>query len=146
MDHTGKAAEHDDRAFWPWFRFWIELAILFVLAVIGAFLAAAAVIPGDYESGMILILAAIVLGFLRIKYRFDGGTADWIAFALVDRMADLAVMLPLLTIIAFVGLLIAHAWQFGIIHQAGLALFVVSLVLGFLNIKHVFDRIDSGTR
>lgn len=144
MDEAGERAEDGDRGFWQWLRFWIELLILAVLAVLGAFFAARATVPGDYSSGMILILAAIALAFLRLKHRLDGGGQDWIGFVLVDRKRDLAIVLPLLALAAFAGLLVARAWRYGMAHEAGLGLFVVSAVLAFLNIKRVFDRIDSG--
>ena len=42
------------------------------------------------------------------------------------------------------GLFIAHAWESGSMHAAGLGLFVTSGVIVFLDIKHVFDRMNSG--
>lgn len=144
MDEANRSAETRESSFWSWLRFWIELAILFVLAIFGAFFASADAAPGDYASGMILLLAAIVLAFLRIKYRLDGGGEDWIGVLFVDRLADLWIVLPLLAILAFAGLLVAHASSMGTLYDAGIALFVASLLLGFFNIKHAFDRHDSG--
>ena len=46
--------------------------------------------------------------------------------------------------IGLVGLFIAHAWESGAMHAAGLALFVASGAIIFLDLKHVFDRIESG--
>lgn len=145
MEETTQSTETAEASFWSWLRFWVELAILSALAIIGAFFASADAAPGDYQSGMILMIAAVVLGFVQIKYRLDGGGEDWVGLLCVERLAELWIVLPLLAILAFAGLLIAHAWPAGSLYDAGLGLCVVSLLLGFLNIKNVFDRLDSGT-
>ena len=41
------------------------------------------------------------------------------------------------------SLFIARAWESGAMHAAGLGLFVVSGVIIFLDIKRVFDRMNS---
>ena len=46
-------------------------------------------------------------------------------------------------VIGLAGLFIAHAWESGVMHAAGIALFVASGVIVFLNIKRVYDRINS---
>ena len=67
-----------------WIGFWAQLVVLAVLAVIGAAFASDDRAPGDYACGLLLSLAAIALGFMRVKNRFDGGAADWGSFLLVD--------------------------------------------------------------
>jgi hypothetical protein len=47
-------------------------------------------------------------------------------------------------VIGLAGLFIAQAWVSGAMHVAGLALFVASGVIIFLDIKRVFDRMNSG--
>ena len=59
-------------------------------------------------------------------------------------MKNLAFAIPLFAVIGLAGLFIAHAWESGAMHIAGLALFVASGVIIFLNIKRVFDRMNSG--
>ena len=44
--------------------------------------------------------------------------------------------------IGLVGLFIDHAWEAGAMHTAGIALFIVSGAIIFLDMKHVFDRMD----
>ena len=129
---------------WSWLGFWGQFLILGVLAVIGAFVASADARPGDYQCGLLLSLGAIALAFLRLKHRLNGGALGWGSFLLVDDMKHLAVVIPLFAIIGLVGLLIAHAWESGAMHAAGLGLFVASGALVFLNIKRVFDRMGSG--
>jgi hypothetical protein len=57
-------------------------------------------------------------------------------------MWNLALLIPLFAIIGLAGLFIAHAWEGGAMHAAGIALFIVSGAFIFLNIKRVYDRID----
>ena len=80
---------------------------------------------------------------LRLRQHLDGDVSGWSAFLLVDDMKNLALAVPLFTIIGLAGLFIAHAWEEGAMHAAGLVLFVVSGVIVFLNIKRVYDRLDS---
>ena len=63
-------------------------------------------------------------------------------FSLSDDMRNLAFAIPLFAVIGLAGLFIAHAWESGAMHMAGVALFVVSGLIIFLNIKRVFDHID----
>ena len=144
MDETSPAPEFAEGAFWPWFAFWVQFLVLGVLAVIGAFAASKAARPGDYTCGLLLSLGAIGLAFLRLKHRLDGGAPDWGSFLFVDDMKHLTVAIPLFAVIGLAGLFIAHAWQSGSMHAAGIGLFVASGVIVFLDLKRVFDRRDAG--
>jgi len=88
-------------------------------------------------------LGAIALAFLRLKHRLDGGALGWRGFLFVDDMKNLALAIPLFTLIGLAGLFTARAWESGAMHAAGVGLFVVSGAIVFLDIKHVFDRMDS---
>ena len=142
-EEVARPPESAERAFWSWFGFWVQILVLAALAVIGAFAASGAERPGDYACGMILSLGAIALGFLRLKRRLDGDSSGLVDFLLVEDMWNLAVVVPLFAVIGLAGLFIAHAWESGAMHAAGLALFVVSGVIIFLDLKHVFDRIEA---
>jgi hypothetical protein len=144
MDETSRTPDDPDRAFWSWLGFWLQFLVLGVLAVVGAFVASGDQRPGDYTCGMLLSLGAIALAFLRLKHQLDGGAASWGSFLLVDNMWNLAVVIPLFTIIGLAGLFIAHAWESGAMHAAGIALFIASGAIIFLDIKHVFDHMESG--
>jgi hypothetical protein len=146
MDETSRTPDYADRAFWSWLGFWLQFLVLGVLAVVGAFSASGAARPGDYACGMLLSLGAIALGFLRLKQRLDGDASGWGSFMLVDDMWNLAVVIPLFALIALAGLFVAHAWENGALHTAGVALFIASGAIIFLDIKHVFDRMDSDGR
>jgi hypothetical protein len=129
--------------FLVWLGFWVQFLVLAVLAVVGAFFAAADARTGDYQSGLVLSLGAIAMACLRLKQHLDGDVSDWSAVLLVADKKNLALAVPLFTMIGLAGLFIAHAWDYGSMHTAGLALFVVSGVIVFLDIKHVYDRMDS---
>jgi hypothetical protein len=142
MDGTRQGPHDPERAFWSWLGFWLQLLVLGVLAIIGSFAASGADRPGDYACGMVLSLAAIALAFLRLKRRLDGSGSGWSDFLLVGDMWNLALVIPLFAVIGLAGLFIAHAWENGAMHTAGIALFIVSGAIIFLDIKHVFDRIE----
>jgi hypothetical protein len=143
MVETSREPEPAERAFWSWLGFWVQFLLLGLCVVVGAFAASDAEEPGDYAAGVVLLLAAVVVALLRLKQHFDGGTLGWANFLFVDSMAGLAVVIPLFVIIGLAGLFIASAWPYGSLHDGGLALFVVSGVIVFLDIKQVFDRINS---
>lgn len=146
MVESPRPPESVERAFWSWLGFWVQILVLAVLAVIGAFAASSAEHSGDYDCGIILSLAAIALIFLRLKLWLDGGSPGLVDFLLVEDMWNLALVLPLFTVIGLAGLFIAHAWQNDAMHAAGLALFVASGAIIFLDLKHVFDRVETRGR
>jgi hypothetical protein len=143
MVETSRDPETAERAFWSWLGFWVQFLLLGLCAVIGAFAASGAEGPGDYAAGMVLMLGALVLAFLRLKQRFDGRPSGWGGFLLVDTMSSLVVVIPLFVIIGLAGLFIASAWPYGSLHGGGVALFVVSGVIVFFDIKQVFDNINT---
>jgi hypothetical protein len=142
MDGTRHRLDDAERAFWSWLGFWLQILVLGVLAIIGAFAASTADRPGDYTCGIVLNLAAIALAFLRLKHRLDGNRSGWSDLLLVGDMWNLALVIPLFTVIGLAGLFVAHAWQNGAMHSAGIALFIVSGAIIFLDMKHVFDRME----
>jgi hypothetical protein len=141
MDQRSRSPDIAEQAFWSWLGFWLQMIVLGVLALIGAFAASGAERPGDYACGMVLSLAAIALAFLRLKRRLDGSGSGWSDFLLVGDMWNLALVIPLFTLIGLAGLFIAHAWENGAMHIAGIALFIASGAIIFLDMKHVFDRL-----
>ncbi len=142
MDETGATPDNAERAFWSWLGFWGQFLVLGLLALIGAFIASADQRPGDYQCGLVLSLAAIALGFLRLKHQLDGGAPGWGNFLLVDDMKSLALVIPLFLVLGLAGLFLAHAWESGAMHAAGVGLFGASGVIVFLDLKNVFDRMD----
>jgi hypothetical protein len=125
-----------------WLAFWGELLILALLAVVGAFFASAEASPGDYACGMALSLAAIVLAFMRLKHRLDGGDPHWAGYLLVDDFGNLVAVVVVFAIVALAGLFVAARFDQGGLHDAGVALFVASGIAVFLSLKRVFDNLD----
>jgi hypothetical protein len=146
MDETSRTSEDAERAFWSWLGFWLQFLILGVLAVVGAFVASRGERPGDYTCGLLLSIGAIALAFLRLKHQLNGGASGWRSFLLVDDMQNLAIVIPLFAVIGLAGLFIAHAWESGAMHAAGVALFIASGAIIFLDMKHVFDCMESEGR
>jgi hypothetical protein len=144
MAESSQVPGSGDRAFWTWFAFWLQFLVLGTLALLGAGLASGGGRPGDYTTGMLLVLAAVALAFLRLKSRLDGDDPGWVGSLFVDDMPNLAIAIPIFTILGLVGLFVARAWTSGSLHAAGIGLFVASAVIIFLHIKHVFDRRDRG--
>lgn len=142
MVESSRRAEPAEGALWPWLGFWIQFALLFGCIVLGAFAASNPDAPGDYAAGVVLMLGAAALAFLRLKARFDARPLGW-RFFLVDGLWGLVAAIPLFTIIGLVGLFIASGWPYGSLHIGGIALFVVGAVIVLLDIRHVFDRIDA---
>ncbi len=142
MTETPSTLDTAERAFWSWLGFWVQMLLLGVVAILGAFAASGAERPGDYACGMVLMFSVIALAFLRLKQRLDGGEPGWSDLILVGDMWNLALVIPLFAVIGLAGLFIAHAWAEGAMHAAGIALFVVSGAIIFLDMKHVFDRME----
>jgi hypothetical protein len=144
MDETVPVTEETKRGFWSWLGLSAQFVVLAGLALLGAAAASADRRPGDYLCGVLLSVAAIALGFIRLKHFFDGGPPGLDGFLLVDDMRGLVVAVPVFVVIGLAGLFVAHAWESGSMHAAGIALFVASGLIVFLDLKRVFDRIDAG--
>lgn len=145
-EEAARRREAADRFFWSWLRFWVQLAVLAVVAIAGVFYASQSRQPGAYQSGLMLAVAALALGLLLVKGRLDGGPGELAGMLLVDDLRGLAFVIPLFTIAALCGLLIAAAFPLGPRYLFGLGLFGVSVLAILWQIKHVFDRSDRGGR
>ncbi len=130
-----------DERLGPWLAFWGQFVVLGALAIVGLLVGSDGE-PGDYATGLMLTIGAILLAFLRLKAWFDGTGADWTSFLFVDKPAHLLVVIPLFTVIALGGLFIA-AGAPGSLQGAGVGLFVVCGLIIFLSLKRVFDKLDS---
>jgi hypothetical protein len=142
MDQSSVDTQPGDLGFCAWIAFWAQLAVLGIFAVLGAFFASADSDPGDYACGLLLSLAAIALALMRVKNRFDGGSAGWGRFLLVDDMANLVAVIVIFTVLGLAGLFSAARFDRGGLHDGGVALFVASGIAVFLSLKHVFDNLD----
>lgn len=142
MNRSSVQPVSEELSFCAWFGFWAQFAVLGFLAIVGAFYAGEADSPGDYACGLILTVAAIALGFMRLKHRLDGGPPGWGSFLLVNSMAGLVAAIVAFTILGLAGLFIAEGAEHGGLHNAGVALFIASGLAVFLSMKHVFDTLE----
>ena len=142
MEQSSAGPEPGELGVCAWIGFWGQLVVLGVLAVLGAFFASENAAPGDYACGLVLSLAAIALGFMRVKNRFDGGPADWTSFLLVDDLPNLVAVIAVFAVLGLAGLLVAAGAGHGGLYNGGVALFVASGLIVFLSLKHVFDNLD----
>jgi hypothetical protein len=133
--------QQPDEGLGPWFAFWLQFVVLGALAILGLFVGSDGR-EGDYATGLLLAVGAILLAFLRLKAWFDGATGDWTSFLFVDKPAQLVVVIPLFSIIALAGLFVA-AGEPGTLQDAGVALFIACGLIIFLSLKRVFDKLDS---
>lgn len=140
MVESSQKPQTAERAFWSWIGFWLQFIVLAVCVVLGGFTASGDAEPGDYAVGIVLVLSAAALGFLRLKQNFDQPPARFGDFLLVDNVAGLAVIVPVFVVIGLAGLFIARSWPAGSLHDAGISLFVFSGVLVFFDIVRVLDR------
>ena len=125
-----------------WLGFWIQMIVLGLLAVLGAWFASADAGPGDNTSGLILFVCALGLALHRVKAHFDGGEEGWWQSLFVDTMGNLAIVIPLFVVIGLAGLFLAAARGSGSLHDAGIGLFCASGLVVFMSLKRVFDRLD----
>jgi len=126
-----------------WFAFWLQLAVLAFLAILGLYFAGNGDEPGDYVCGLVLAGAALLLAGLRIKSRLDGSSAGWASLLLVDDMPSLFVTIVLLILLALAGLIVGGTHRSVSVQDGGLALFIVSVLLVFLSMKRFFDIRDA---
>ena len=129
------------REYWSWFGFWAEFVVLGLLAIVGAYFASQGGRHGDYAAGLTLSLTAIALAFFRLKLRLDGMPGDWAGSLLVDDLRNLVLAIAVFTALGLAGLFVAAGSE-GSLHTGGVALFVTSGLVVFLNLKNVFDNLD----
>jgi hypothetical protein len=141
MADSPTSPQPSEQGYWAWFGFWAQFVVLGALVILGLHIGSDGA-PGDYATGLMLAIAAVLLAFLRLKAWFDGTSGDWSGFLFVDRPAHLVVVIPLFTVIALAGLFIA-AGAPDSLQDAGIGLFIVSGLIIFLSLKRVFDRLDS---
>ncbi len=143
MDDRDKEPLHWGREYWAWFGFWAQFGVLGGLGIVGLYIGGRGGEPGDDTTGLVLAIGAALLAFMRLKLWFDGGATGWMGFLFVDRMAQLAIVIPLFAVIGLAGLFIAAGAEGSTLHDAGIGLFIASGLVIFLSMKRVFDRLDS---
>jgi hypothetical protein len=143
METPNPMPAEDTRELCAWFGFWAQFVVLAFFVILGAFFGANGGEPGDETAGVLLVVAASLVAFLRLKAGFDGGPRSWSSFLFVDDMPNLVFAIVVLVILGLIGLFMATAHQVGGLHNGGVALFLVAALFVFLNLKRVFDTAES---
>lgn len=139
MDQPIPFSETEARQYRAWLGFWVQLAVLAFLAILGLYFAGEGDEPGDYACGLVLAVAAVMLAGMQVRQQLDGSPGGWRSLLLVDNPPSLFVAIVLFTILALTGLVVAGTHRSVSIQDGGLALFVVSVLLVFLSMKRFFD-------
>lgn len=126
------------RQLWRWAAPWLGLAVLAVAFVIGLLEASRAKDQPGYVAGFVCAGLALI-GVMWWLRNYPGVADRPVSGPLtVERDEALLVLLPLLTLLAIIGLLLAARWS-GLLHIVGYALFGASLLMIAANLKHYFD-------
>jgi hypothetical protein len=142
MAQTTAGREPAELGYGTWIAFWLQLIVLGLLVILGAFYASADAAPGDYACGLILAVAAVLLALLRVKSRFDGDAIGWNSFLFVDDVANLVPAIVVFIVLGLGGVIVAAAVGGGGLYAGGVALFAVSAIGILLSMKRVFDNLD----
>jgi len=125
-----------------WMVPWLVGALLAFSALFGFFTASGAEDNGTYAAGFVTAgLSLVALGWCVKRY-FDRRAEDFAqsidVVILVEQTDSLLVLIALLVALGIGGLFLC-AYAEGAASNAGFALFVVSLIFIFWNLKHYFD-------
>lgn len=125
-----------------WMAPWLVGALLAFSALLGFFTASGAQDDGTYAAGLVTAaLSLVALGWCVKRYfdrRAENFAQNLDVVILIEQTDSLLVLIALLVALGIGGLfLCVHAE--GAASNAGFALFVVSLIFIFWNLKHYFD-------
>lgn len=124
---------------WRWIAPGVFCVVLVVIAFLGLWSASGAADGGTEAIGFATAgLALIALGW-GLKAQFD----QRLWSPLVSRGDSLVVLSGILTAFAIIGLVVAARGEGVTLTSAGYALFIVSVALIFLNLRHYFDCQES---
>jgi len=127
------------------FRRWVYIAVVFAIGLIGLFGAADATTPAGQYMGVGLALACVLAAFAVVKQHFDGAPDGRVAMFMPSRPANALRLLVILGVLALAGLFAAASGD-PYLYWAGLALTVVSIVLGFQAIRAYFDAKEASIK
>jgi len=123
---------------WRWIAPGVVCVVLVVIVFLGLSSASGAADGGTEAIGFAVAgLALIALGW-GLKAQFD----QRLFSPLVSRGDSLVVLSGILTALAIIGLVVAARGEGVTLTSAGYALFIVSVALICLNLRHYFDCRD----
>ena len=119
-------------------RRWIAATTLAVSALLGLIVAAGSGNGAGYPLGLALFALSTGFFFRLVKHHFDGKSEDRLFDIFPSRPHNLWLLLVLLGMLALVALGLASTG--GLLYSIGIAVFVVSCLMGFRVLKLAFDR------
>ena len=119
-------------------RRWITAIALAFSALLGLIMAADSGNGAGYPLGLTLFALSTGFFFRLIKHHFDGKKEDRLFDIFPSRPDNLWLLLILLGIVGLVALGLASTG--GVLYSIGIAMFVVSCLMGFRVLKLAFDR------
>lgn len=112
-------------------------------AILGLFTASGATDSGTYYSGLATFALAVIIAAVRMKLQLDGRETGFLLPVTAASSDALVVTIALLAVLGLFGVVLAASVG-GDVYSIGLALFVISAALIFLEMKRYFDRADAG--
>ncbi|MGH7088777.1 MAG: hypothetical protein ACREFQ_07740, partial [Stellaceae bacterium] len=120
---------------------WLGYVFLVAAGILGLFTASAAEDSASYTVGLATFAVAIILIVLRMMRQLDGRETGFLVPVTATDSDTLYVTVAILTVLGLVGAMLA-ATVGGMVYAIGMALFFVSILLIFFEIKRYFDRRD----
>jgi len=127
-----------------WFAPWVVAAVLVVVCLGALWCASSASDDLTYAIGMIGALLALIALFWEVNTALSGGIGNLFLLMLVDDELSLIVLMVLLGVLALGGLMLAAHGPSPTANGVGYGLCIFAIVFAFANLKHYFDRLESG--
>jgi hypothetical protein len=120
-----------------WVGPWLLAGVLVIVLVLGLVTASGAADSGTYWLGVVGAVLALVILLWQLDAALGGRPLPSL---LVDEPEPLVITIALLALLAMLGLVLAARSESSAVNASGYALFIASLLIGFANLKHYFDR------
>jgi CDP-diglyceride synthetase len=127
-----------------WFAPWVIAAILVIVCLGALWCASTASDDLTYAIGLIGALLALVGLIWETSSALSGEIGNFSVQMVVDDEASLIVLMVLLGVLVLGGLMLAARGPSATANGVGYGLCIFGVVFAFANIKHYFDRQESG--
>ena len=127
-----------------WFAPWVIAAILVIVCLGALWCASSASDDLTYAIGLIGALLALIALIWEASAALSGTIGAFSLQMVVDDEASLVVLMVLLGVLVLGGLMLAARGPSPTANGVGYGLCIFGIVFAFANIKHYFDRLDSG--
>ncbi|HEX4194829.1 MAG TPA: hypothetical protein VHY80_17105 [Stellaceae bacterium] len=127
-----------------WFAPWAIVAMLVIVCLGALWCASSASDDLTYAIGMIGALLALIGLIWEVSSALSGKAGNFSFQMVVDDEASLIVLMLLLGVLVLGGLMLAARGPSPTANGVGYGLCIFGIVFAFANIKHYFDRQESG--